>query len=283
MTDPDEENSAALPNPKDYWSNRTAGWSSGASDGAPTDDTFDRALVDAAAISPGMDVLDLAAGSGDPSVTIATHLAGNGSVTAYDMTCDMLAMAWERSKNLSLKNVRIVSGDMAALPFPNASFDAVTCRNGLMFPDDKVACVAEARRVLRPGAKGAWLVWSTIDENPTFLTVLDGLNRHFKEDFPPRMIRHILGEQGALSALLTQAGFQNVTEERVAYERLVPAGDDYFRRAAARTIPQRAAALDEPEWADLVAAIEEASAGMRVGDTFHIPIVARLATGTAPA
>ncbi len=282
MTGTDGDPPDPLPNPKDYWSNRTAGWSAGGSDGAPTDDTFDRALIKASAIVPGMDVLDLAAGSGDPSVTIAAHLAGNGSVTAYDMTYDMLAMARGRADKLALHKFRIVSGDMAALPFADAYFDAVTCRNGLMFPDDKLACVAEARRVLRPGAKGAWLVWSTIEDNPTFLTVVDGLRCYFKEDFAPRMIRHVLGEAGALSALLNEAGFRQVTEQRFAYERTVPVGDDYFRRAAARTIPQRAASLGEAEWTSLLAAIEDASAVMRDGDIFRIPIVARLAAGTAP-
>ena len=269
------------PTPKNYWADRTVGWSAGGPDGAPTDDTFDHALIDAANIAPGMDVLDLAAGSGDPSVSIAMLLAGNGSVTAFDLTFDMLAMAVGRVDKLGLENFRIVSGDMANQPFPDDSFDAVTCRNGLMFPENKLTCVAEARRVLKPGAKGAWITWSTIEDNPTFLTVVEGLKLHFNEDFAPRMIRHSLGEEGALSALLTEAGFQGVTEQRFAYERTVSPGDDYFRRAAARTIPQRATALSEKEWSGLLAKIEEASADLRDGDNFRIPIVARLAAGTA--
>jgi ubiquinone/menaquinone biosynthesis C-methylase UbiE len=282
MTGTGDDDADPLPNPKDYWASRTAGWSAGAADGASTDDTFDRALIDDAAIVPGMDVLDLAAGSGDPSVTIATLLAGNGSVTAYDMTYDMLAMAVGRRDKLALANFRIVTGDMAALPFPDASFDAVTCRNGLMFPDNKLACVTEARRVLKPGAKGAWLVWSTIEDNPINLTVIDGLKRHFKEHFAPRMIRHVLGEAGALSALLTEAGFRDVTEQRFAYEQTVATGDDYFRRAAARTIPERAASLSEAEWTSLLAVIEDSSTALRDGNNFRIPIVARLAAGTTP-
>ena len=155
MTGAGGDSADPLPNPKDYWSNRVAGWSDDTPEGLPSDDTFDRALMDASAIISGMDVLDLAAGSGDPSVTIAAHLAGNGSVTAYDMTYDRLIKARGRGDNLAFGNFWIVSGDMTALPFPDASFDAVTCRNGLMFPDDKPACVAEARRVLKPGAKGS--------------------------------------------------------------------------------------------------------------------------------
>ena len=282
MTGAGGDSAHPLANPKDYWSNRVAGWSDDTPEGLPSDDTFDRALMDASAIISGMDVLDLAAGSGDPSVTIAAHLAGNGSVTAYDMTYDRLIKARGRGDNLAFANFWIVSGDMTALPFPDASFDAVTCRNGLMFPDDKPACVAEARRVLKPGAKGSWMVWSTFEDNPAYLTVLDGLRRHFKEEFAPRMIRHVLGEERALSALLTEAGFRDVTERRCAHERTVPAGGDYFRQAAARAVPQRAATLSEAEWQPLLAAIEGASAALRDGDDFRIPLVARLATGTAP-
>jgi SAM-dependent methyltransferase len=227
-------------------------------------------------------VLDLAAGTGDPAVTIAPGLGRGGSVTALDMTFDMLAIGRERADNLSLANIRYIVGDMAALPFADASFDAVTCRNGLMFPADRLACVAEARRILRRGGRAAWLVWGTIDENPTFLTVLEGLKRHFGEEFPPRMARHALGKEGRLSALIEAAGFVDVTETRLCYERVVRPGEDYFRRAAARTIPHRTGDMTADDWDRLIAAIETASAGLRRGGAFHVPVAARLGVGTAP-
>jgi len=197
MTDAADNADGPFSNPNNRWANRTAG----ASDGTSGDDTLDCPLIEYPAVVPRMDLLDLAAGSGYPSVTIAAHMAGNGSVTAYDLTYYMMAMAQGRVNQLALAALHIVSGDMGALPFPNASFDATTCRNGLILPNDKLACVIEARRVLRPGAKGIWVVWSAIHENPTFLTIVDGLKRHFKEDCAPRMIRHSLGEAGTLSAL----------------------------------------------------------------------------------
>jgi ubiquinone/menaquinone biosynthesis C-methylase UbiE len=277
------ERADPLTNPKDYWSNRVAGWSDDTPEGLPADDTFDRALIGAAAIVPGMNVLDLAAGGGDPTISIAAHLAGNGSVTAFDITYDRLVKARSRAENLAFTHVRIVSGDMTALPFPDDCFDAVTSRNGLMFPDDKVACVAEARRVLKPGGMSAWLVWSTIEDNPLNLTVLEGLRCQFKEEFAPRMIRHVLGEEGALSVLLTEAGFRDVTERRFVYERITKSGDGFLRQAAARAMPQRAATLSDAEWKPILAVIEHASARLRDGDVFRIPLVARLATGTAPS
>jgi ubiquinone/menaquinone biosynthesis C-methylase UbiE len=268
------------PNPKDYWSNRSGAWTAGASTGKATDETFDRALIDAAAITPGTRVLDLAAGTGDPTMTIAQHLKGAGSVTAFDMTGAMLSVAQRRAENLGLDNVSIISGNMEYLPFPDSSFDAITCRNGLMFPDDKLACVREARRVLKPGARAAWLVWATIEENPTFLTVNQGLRAYFGKPFPPRMVRHTLGNEGALTALLRNAGFSKVDEKRFSYERVVAVGDDYFRRSIARTVPNEIGVLADSDWVELIAAVETASAALRDGDVFRIPVVARLGIGT---
>ena len=279
MTSTDEPSTNQI----NHWANRTAGWSAGASDGKPTDDTFDKALIDAAEIIPAMNVLDLAAGSGDPTISIAQHMNNTGTVTALDMTYGMLNMARSRSENLTLGSVCLVNANMEALPFPASTFDAVTCRNGLMFPENRYACVSESCRILRPGAKGAFLVWSKIEDNPTFLTVIEGLKNYFKEDFKPRMVRHALGAEGALADLLSSGGYQKVEERRFAYVRTVPMGDDYFRRAAARTIPERAANLSKDQWSDLLAAIEEASTALLDGDNFRIPIVARLAVATAPS
>lgn len=269
-------------NPRDYWKGRSTAWRAGAASGKPADETFDRALIEAAAIRRGDAVLDLAAGTGDPSVTIACHLDGTGSVTALDMTVDMLTAARARAEALALRTIRLAVGDMAVLPFADAAFDAVTCRNGLMFPADRLACVREARRVLKRGRRAAWLAWATVEENPTFLMVNAALRRYFAEDIPLRMVRHALGEAGALAALLEAAGFVDVAERCIAYERVVPAGDAYFRRAVERTVPHRIGALTSKEWRELLGILEAECAALRVGGVFHIPVVARLGTGTAP-
>lgn len=270
---------AATPaNPRDYWKGRSVGWTQTTA----ADDTFARALIDAVTIRPGDTVLDLAAGTGDPAISIAKTLDGSGSVTAFDLTPEMLSIAAQRAERLGYDTLRCVSGDMAMLPFPDNRFDAITCRNGMMFPEDKTNCVREAARVLKPGGRAAFLVWGPIEENPTFLVVNKGLETFFGQKFPPRMVRHSLGADGQLSALLQGAGFAAVAEVRVAHDRKVAKGDDYFRRATARAVPDQTANLTESEWDGLLAAIEEAARAMQDGDGFVVPIVARMGIGDAP-
>jgi SAM-dependent methyltransferase len=267
-------------NRSDYWKNRSPGWTEAASTAKPSDDTFNIRLIEEVGISPDMDVLDIASGTGDPAVTIAGKLE-TGTVTACDMTPAMLAVAAARAAMLSIDNLRITAGNMIALPFPDSTFDAITSRNGLMFPDDKTGCAREALRVLKPGGTAGWMVWGPIDANPTFLAVNAGLENFFGEQFPPRLIRHNLGTPGLLADVITQAGFANAKEIELKQERILKRDDDYFRRAVARTAPHRVGNLSETDWSALLGDVQSACTDYRDGDIYRIPIVARLGIGTA--
>jgi ubiquinone/menaquinone biosynthesis C-methylase UbiE len=274
VTDPASD----MENRTGYWKNRSPGWTEAASGAKPSNDTFNLRLIEEVGISPDMDVLDIASGTGDPAITIAGKLE-TGSVTACDMTPTMLAVAAARATKLSIDNLRITAGNMVALPFPDSTFDAVTSRNGLMFPDDKIGCAREVLRVLKPGGTAGWMVWGPIDANPTFVAVNAGLEKFFGENFPPRLIRHNLGTPGLLANVITQAGFANAEEIELKQERLIKSDDDYFRRAVARTAPHRVGNLSDTDWAALLESVQNACADYRDGDIYRIPIVARLGIG----
>jgi SAM-dependent methyltransferase len=67
---------------------------------------------------------------------------------------------------------------VASLPFPDASFDAVVCRQGLQRFPDRSRSLSEMRRVLVPGGRVAVAVWGPIQRSPAFAALADSLERH---------------------------------------------------------------------------------------------------------
>src|SRR5215472_9958633 len=80
------------------------------------------AIVAAARVEPGMRVLDIACGTGEPSISIATLLRGSGDVTGVDISPEPLKIADERAKEGGLTNIRFQQGDAHTLPFADQSF-----------------------------------------------------------------------------------------------------------------------------------------------------------------
>lgn len=102
-------------------------------------------VIDAIQPRPGERVLDLAAGTGASSVPL--DAAGAYTVPA-DLSIGMLRVGKQRRPDLPF-----VQGDALALPFPDATFDAVTMSFGLRNVEDTEAALRELRRVTRPGGR----------------------------------------------------------------------------------------------------------------------------------
>lgn len=130
-------------------------------------------LVDAAGIVPGMDVLDVACGTGIVTRTIAERLAGRGSVTGLDLNEAMLIVARRVRPDIDFRQ-----GDVAEIPFADASFDVVTCSMALFFFPDRGRAVREMARVARPGGTVTIVVPSSLDTQPAWKPFVDVAARH---------------------------------------------------------------------------------------------------------
>jgi ubiquinone/menaquinone biosynthesis C-methylase UbiE len=120
---------------------------------------------------PDAVVLDLGCGAGHASFAVAPHAA---SVTAYDLTAQMLAMVQREAAARKLRNVTTVQGMAEVLPFPDAHFDRVISRYSAHHWHDVPAALHEVRRVLKPRGE-ALLIDTAGGENPLLDTHLQAV------------------------------------------------------------------------------------------------------------
>jgi SAM-dependent methyltransferase len=113
-------------------------------------------LVEACEVGPGMDVLDVAAGTGNASIPAAMRAA---AVTASDLTPELLDAGRERAQAAGVQ-LSWVQADAEQLPFPDESFDVVMSCIGAMFAPHHADVAAELVRVCRPGGTIGLLSWT---------------------------------------------------------------------------------------------------------------------------
>lgn len=161
-------------------------------------------------------VLDIAAGTGEPGLTIATMLK-SGKVVITDLSEDMLEIAAENASKRGIKNIETRACDVCELPFPDNTFDAISCRFGFMFFPDMLLAAKEMARVLKPGGRMATAVWDTADKNFWITAAGSTINRNMQLQPPPPgapgMFR--CAESGLIQDLFQQAGLKNTSEKVV--------------------------------------------------------------------
>ena len=118
---------------------------------AGLDARWRRAAAAAAMLAPGGAAVDVACGSGALTRELALRVGRTGTVIGVDISERMLerARGWRAPDDAA--RPRYVHGDALALPLPDASADATTIAFGLRNVPDYAACLAELRRVVRPG------------------------------------------------------------------------------------------------------------------------------------
>ncbi len=172
------------------------------------------AIVAEAKVEPGMQVLDVACGTGEPAISIALLLKGTGLVVGTDISPAPLKIAAQRARERSLGNVRFQQADVHSLPFADGSFDRVTCRLGIMFFSDLARALREMRRVLKPSGRVTLLAWGPMQQ-PYFESTVGAILRVVPGSALPASGRQMFrfGEAGVLATALEEAGFCSIEEE----------------------------------------------------------------------
>jgi ubiquinone/menaquinone biosynthesis C-methylase UbiE len=200
------------------------------------------AVLSASRVRPGIAVLDVGCGVGEPALKLAS-LVAPGQVVAIDLVREMTTSASAAAARMGLSNITFKVADAEALPFPDGSFDLVTSRAAVMhFPCPAVA-LAEARRVLRPGGRSVFTALGAPGETAAVLATI-GVIRNYAA--PRRSARHVpdvyrFAVPGALSRLFGQAGFRNVHEELLVAHSVWPGNASQFWEA----LPDHAWGLKE--------------------------------------
>jgi len=199
----------------------------------------------------GQKILDIAAGTGEPALSIAASNKG-GTVTITDISEEMMEIAREKAIAKKLTNIETVICDASDLPFENGSFDAVSCRFGFMFFPDMQLAANEIYRVLKPGGRFATTVWNFPEKNFWVTAIMGTIMRLMEIPPPPPEVPGMFRccKPGRMKDILEKAGFSDIEEREILSTLKTKSVDQYWE-------------MMTEIGASVVAALSQADDGMR--------------------
>lgn len=237
-------------------------------------------LVADARLRPGLVVLDLGSGTGYPALLEAQTVGPTGSVTAVDVAAGMLAVAERKASKMGLTNITFRAGDVTTLPFPTASFDAVTSRFCLMFLPEIPRAAVEIARVLKPGGWVAAMVWSAVEHNPSIGLSMAAIKQVVELPPPdptaPGIFR--LAKAGELAGILREAGLTDVAEQEFLAEWSYESTEQYYSSLMdiAAPIQNLMAKLSQAQQQQVKRLILEGASHYQRGGRVSFPIAVRV-------
>ncbi|HXQ72620.1 MAG TPA: class I SAM-dependent methyltransferase [Pyrinomonadaceae bacterium] len=221
------------------------------------------ALIEAARISAGQSVLDVAGGPGEPSLTIAEIVGPPGTVTYTDAVAEMVAAAEEEGKRRGVSNVRFQQCVAESLPFADDSFDVTVSRLGVMLFSDPAVALREMLRVTKPQGALCFVVWGDNQRNPFTSSVTKVVSRYVdtpaEDADAPGAFR--FAEPGKLARLLTQAGATDVQERELNFRIAAPIDIEQFwemRSTMSGTLREKLATLSPEKARQVALEVQEA-------------------------
>jgi ubiquinone/menaquinone biosynthesis C-methylase UbiE len=246
------------------------------------------ALIEELGLIEGDAVLDVAGGSGEPSLTIAEIVGTTGSVICTDVVAEMVAAAQSEALSRGLRNVAFRQCAADSLPFESDSFDAVVSRLGVMFFPDPLAALGEMLRVTKREGAIALAVWAKSELNPFSYIVTNVISRHFETSNTPGASDGAFrfAEPGALASVLREAGANSIRERLLEFhiEALIsPAGFWELRSEISGTLREKLNIMSD-EQKELVAQdVKEAAREFFPNNEMRFPAQMIIVTGNKPS
>jgi SAM-dependent methyltransferase len=241
------------------------------------------AIIDRLDIAEDQQHLDIAAGTGEPGLSIA-KLSPKGRVVLTDLAAEMLDVAARRASAQGIANIETMVCGADDLPFDDVMFDSVSVRFGYMFFPDVAKATAEFARVLKPGGRLCSSVWVKPEANPWTTIAMQAIATETVVAPPnrdgPSMYR--CAAPGYVSALYEGAGLRDIAEWDVDVELVTRSPEQYWE-VISEHVSLAAAALrqvDEPARERIRAHAIAKVSGFETDGKVRVPGVARCIVGT---
>lgn len=226
-------------------------------------------LLEAANVSAGMSVLDIATG---PGYVSAAAVGRGAKAIGIDFSNEMVKIAQRLFPHIEFREA-----DAQELPFENACFDCVLANFALLHLADPECACAEACRVLKPGGRFAFSTWAEAGDNPYALLIDEALNAHadMTVTIPSGPPYYLFKTREEFRQVMERAGFDGTSLAHAVHtiEWIVPTADYPFEaelNAGVRTAAFLAA--QAPERLNAIrSAIMERVRRFAKGDRFSIP------------
>lgn len=242
-------------------------------------------MLDAAGVTAGRRVLDVAAGAGGQSITAARRTGPNGEVVATDISPTILTYAAKAAAEAGVTNMSTQEADAEHLEdLPAGSFHAAISRLGLIYFPDQQQALSGIRSALTPGGRFAAVVYATAPRNE-FFSIPVSIIRERAQLAPPQPGQpgpFSLGGPGVAEEVLSTAGFTEISVETVIAPLRLPTAADCvrFERESFGALHQMLSGVPTDERPGVWAQIEQALSRFETDGGFEGPCELLVVAGT---